>query len=66
MKLKEYDVTITETLQMTIPIRAASRAEAEERAEAEWNQSKYVLGAEQFVGADFHAEERRKERTYER
>lgn len=60
MKLKEYDVIITETLQMSVPIRAASRAEAD------WNQSKYVLGAEQFVGADFHAEERRKERTYER
>lgn len=66
MKLKEYDVTITETLQMTVPIRAASRAEAEEHAEANWNQSKYILGAEQFVGADFHAEERRKIRDLER
>ena len=66
MKLKEYNVTITETLQMTVLVRAASRAEAEERAEADWNRSKYVLGAEQFVGADFHAEERRKERDYER
>lgn len=46
MKLKEYDVIITETLQMTVPIRAASREEAAERAEADWNQGKYVLGAE--------------------
>lgn len=66
MKLKKYDVTITETLQMTVQIEAASRAEAEERAEADWTKSKSVLGAEQFVGADFHAEERRKIRDLER
>lgn len=66
MKLKKYNVTITETLQMTVQIEAASRAEAEERAEADWNKSEYVLGAEQFVGAEFHAEECRKERGYER
>lgn len=66
MKLKTYDVTITETSQMTVSVKAASRAEAEEIAEADWNQSKYVLGAEQFVGARFDAEEHRKERAYER
>lgn len=66
MKLRTYDVTITETLQMTVPVRAANRAEAEEIAEADWNQSKYVLGTEQFVGARFDAEEHRKERTHER
>ena len=66
MRLKKYDVTITETLQMTVPICAASRAEAEEIAEARWNQSKYVLGAEQFVGADFNAEERHRTRDLER
>ena len=64
--MKTYAVTITETLQMTVPIRANSRAEAEELAEANWNESRYVLGAEQFVGADFKAEERTKDRDFER
>lgn len=64
--MKTYDVTITETLQMTVPIQADSRAEAEELAEAGWDESRYVLGAEHFVGADFKAEERTKSRDYER
>lgn len=34
--MKTYDVTITETLQMTVPIRAYSRDEAEEIAEKGW------------------------------
>ena len=64
--MKTYDVTITETLQMTVPIRANSRAEAEELAEANWNESQYVLGADHFVGADFKAEEHTKSRDFER
>lgn len=64
--MKTYDVTITETLQMTVPIRANSRAEAEELAEANWNESRYVLGADHFVGADFKAEEHTKSRDFER
>ena len=64
--MKTYDVTITETLQKTVSIRADSRAEAEERAEANWNKGQYVLGADDFVGADFQAEERMKSRDFER
>lgn len=39
----KYPVEITETLQKIVEIEAASRAEAEEIAEAEWNKEKYVL-----------------------
>ena len=39
----KYPVEITETLQRIVEIEAASRAEAEEIAEAEWNKEKYVL-----------------------
>lgn len=64
--MKTYDVTITETLQMTVPIRADSQAEAEEIAEDEWNQSKYVLDSSHFQGAEFHAQERIRSRERER
>ncbi len=55
--MKTYDVTITETLQMTIPIEAESLAEAEQMAEENWNRSQYILDADHFVGADFKAKE---------
>lgn len=37
--MKNYDVTITETLKMTVPIEADSHAEAEQKAEDNWNAS---------------------------
>ena len=55
--MKTYDVTITETLQMTVPIEAESLAEAEQTAEDNWNRSQYILDADNFVGADFKAKE---------
>lgn len=66
MKLKTYDVTITETLQTTIPIEAESQAEAEEIAEENWNDSQYILDADHFKGVSFKAAERSKERNFER
>lgn len=64
--MKSYDVTITETLKMTVPIEADSLAEAEQKAEDNWNASRYILDADHFVGASFHAEERVKKREMER
>ena len=55
--MKTYDVTITENLQMTVPIEAESLAEAEQIAEENWNSSQYILDADHFVGADFKAKE---------
>lgn len=55
--MKTYDVTITETLKMTVPIEAESLAEAEQTAEDNWNRSQYILDADHFVGADFKARE---------
>lgn len=55
--MKTYDVTITETLQMTVPIEAESLAEAEQMAEENWNSSQYILDADHFMGADFKAKE---------
>lgn len=64
--MKTYDVTITETLKMTVPIKADSLAEAEQEAESNWNASMYILDADNFVGATFHAEEREREKEVER
>lgn len=64
--MKQYDVTITETLQRTVPIRAKSLAEAEEIAEKNWNNSEYVLGADDFQRADFKAKERNRSKDFER
>lgn len=64
--MKTYRVTITETLQMTVPIEAGSLAQAEEIAEKGWNGGRYVLGADHFVGADFKAQERRRSKDLER
>ena len=58
----KYPVEITETLQRIVEVEADSRAEAEEKAEAEWNKEKYVLDSEDFVGATFHAREPEKEK----
>ena len=55
--MKTYDVTMTETLQMTVTIEAESLAEAEQTAEGNWNRSQYILDADHFVGADFKAKE---------
>ncbi len=64
--MKRYDVTITETLQMTVPIEAESLAEAEQIAEANWNDSQYILDADHFVGADFKAKECLRNKDLER
>ena len=55
--MKMYDVTVTETLQMTVPIEAESFAEAEQIAEDNWHRSQYILDADHFVGVDFKAKE---------
>lgn len=64
--MKTYDVTITETLQMTVPIEAESLAEAEQTAEENWNNSQYILDADHFAGADFKAKERVRDKCLER
>lgn len=64
--MKTYDVTVTETLQMTVPIEAESLAEAEQLAEDNWNRSQYILDSDHFVGADFKAKECVRDKGMER
>ncbi len=64
--MKTYDVTITETLRMTVPVQAESLGEAERIAEENWNNSQYILDADHFVGADFRARECVRDKELER
>lgn len=66
--MKNFKVTITETLQMTVEVEAESLAEAEEKVEEKWNDGDYILGADHFAGADFKASEsiKNRQRDYER
>jgi len=53
--LQEFDVTITETLQKIVTVTATGSHEAEQAVSDQWNNSEYVLDADNFVGVDFAA-----------
>lgn len=64
--MKTYEVTITETLQKTVEVEAASREQAQELVERKWNDSEYILDADSFKGVDFSARANERRRDYER
>lgn len=64
--MKTYEVTITETLQMTVEVEAKNREEAERLVEQRWDDSEYILDAESFKGVDFSARVNERSRDYER
>ncbi|MGN0314215.1 MAG: DUF3846 domain-containing protein [Fusicatenibacter sp.] len=51
--MKEFDITITETLEKNVNVKAASREEAEEAVKKAYYNSEYVLDAENFTGVRF-------------
>ena len=53
--LREYEVTIRETLQMKVKVEAESRAEAEDIVRRNWRGDEYILDAECFTGVYFTA-----------
>lgn len=57
--MKEYDVKITETLEKTVTIKAASREEAEEKVRQAYYDSEYILDYENFTGVEFGTEAER-------
>ena len=48
-----FDVTITETLKMTVQVEADSLEEAEQMVSDNWHNQDYILDAENFVGVEF-------------
>ena len=51
--MKKFDVEITETLQRTVSVEAASREEAERLVTEAWNNEDCVLDSNDFVDVDF-------------
>jgi len=51
--MKEFEVTITETLQKAVRVEASTKEEAQQLVEEMWNAGDVVLDADHFVGADF-------------
>ena len=52
--MKEYKVLITETLQKTVIVEAASEQEAHKRASDAWKNAEYILDSDNFQGVEFH------------
>lgn len=57
--MKEYDIKITETLEKTVTVEAASREEAEEQVKAAYYNSEYILDSENFTGVAFDTQDER-------
>lgn len=53
--MKEFDVTITETLRKTVSVKAESLEEAEQLVSDQWRNSEYILDADDFEGVAFSA-----------
>lgn len=57
--MKEYDIKITETLEKTVTVEAASREEAEKQVMQAYYDSEYILDSENFKGVEFGTEAER-------
>ncbi|OGO91736.1 MAG: hypothetical protein A2Y17_13320 [Clostridiales bacterium GWF2_38_85] len=64
--MKTFNVTITETLQLEIPVEANSRTEAEHQAERRWRDSEFILDADHFKGVTFKADMPQRGRGFDR
>ena len=51
--MKKFEVEITETLQRTVTVEAASQEEAERMVDRGWRDGDYVLTDEDYMGVDF-------------
>ena len=53
--MKEFDVTITETLKLTVSVEASSKEEAEQMVNDQWRAGDHVLDADNFVDVEFES-----------
>lgn len=51
--MKEFNVTITETLRKTVAVEADSPEDARRIVKEAWKNSMYILDAEDFIGVEF-------------
>lgn len=52
--MTDYKVLVTELLQKTVMVSAASEEEAKRRCEDAWQNAEITLDARNFSGAEFH------------
>jgi len=55
--LKEFEVTITETLEKKITVEAMSKDEAEQAVRDMWNDADIILDAEDFIDVSFNTDD---------
>ena len=55
--MKEFDVTITETLEKKITVEAMSKDEAEQAVRDMWNDADIILDAEDFIDVIFNTDD---------
>lgn len=55
--MKEFNVTITETLKLNVSVEASSKEEAEEIVDELWRSGDYVLDADHFVNVEFESDD---------
>ena len=55
-KKKNYKVTITEVLKMTVDVEAEDECEALQTVSDKWRNGDYILDADNFVEVEFEAE----------
>ena len=64
--MKTYEVTITETLQKTVEVKASCHAKAEDSVRTAWENGVHVLDADAFTGVDIKSVLKPRSRAYER
>ena len=51
--MREFEVTVTETLEKKVTVEALSQDEAEQAVRNMWNESDIILDAEDFIDVSF-------------
>lgn len=54
-RMKEFDVTITETLKLTVSVEASSKEEAQQMVSDQWHAGDHILDADNFVEVEFES-----------
>ena len=57
--MKEFDVTITETLKLTVSVEASSKEEARQMVSDQWHAGDHILDADNFVEVEFESNDGR-------
>ncbi len=57
--MKEFDVTITETLKLTVSVEASSKEEAQQMVSDQWHAGDHILDADNFVDVAFESNDGR-------